>query len=75
MNLENQGHVRYPLHNASKNETLKKWRKEGKYHGNPPPPPLLKVQCIKKEEGRKVVAKKFCPSLQDDHMGSGTSSQ
>jgi hypothetical protein len=38
MGPENQGHVRYPLYNAYKNETLKKkMRKEGKPHGKKPP--------------------------------------
>jgi hypothetical protein len=37
--------------------------------------PPLKVQCIKNEEGKKQVAKKLCPSLQDDRAGSGTSAQ
>jgi hypothetical protein len=40
MGPDNQGHVRYPLYNAYKNETLKKkMRKEGKPHGKTPPPP------------------------------------
>jgi hypothetical protein len=34
----NQGHVRYPLYNAYKNETLKKkMSKEGKNHGKNTP--------------------------------------
>jgi hypothetical protein len=33
MGIEKQGHVRYPLYNVSKNETMKKYRKEGKSHG------------------------------------------
>jgi hypothetical protein len=33
--------------------------------------PSLKVQCIKNEEVMTIV-KQFCPSLQDDRIGSGT---
>jgi hypothetical protein len=33
MGPDNQGHVRYSLYNASKNEILKKQRREGKPHG------------------------------------------
>ena len=36
--------------------------------------PLI-AQCIKKQEGTKVVAKKLCFSLQDDHAKGGTFAQ
>jgi len=35
----------------------------------------LKIQCNQKKRGRKTVAKKQCPSLQDDHAESKTSAQ
>jgi hypothetical protein len=63
---QNQGHVRYPLYNASKNETLK-IEERGKTSWEKPPPPPQSTMHQKKEEGRKAVAKKLCPSLQDDH--------
>jgi hypothetical protein len=55
MGLDNQGHVRYPLYNASKNETLK-IEERGKTSWEPPPP--LKVQCIKKmkKEQKKLLS-------------------
>ena len=59
----NQGHVRYPLYNAYKNETLKKQGKKENLIGNPP----FKLQCIKKNEKKqKTVAKQPCPLLQED---------
>jgi hypothetical protein len=69
MGPDNQGHVRYPLYNASKNETLKKIEERGKTSWEKL---SLKVQCIKNEEGTKPIAKQLCPSLQDNHAGSGT---
>jgi hypothetical protein len=45
-----QGHVRYPLYNASKNETLKKRGKRENLMGKSPPP---KVQCIKRLKKNK----------------------
>jgi hypothetical protein len=60
MGPRNQGHVRYPFYNASKNETMKKERKEGKPHGKKNP---LKYNASKKKKERKLVAKKLCPSL------------
>jgi hypothetical protein len=70
MGRDNQGQVRYPLYNASKNEILK-IEERGKTSWETP---LLKVQCIKNEEERKAIAKPLCPSLQDDCVVSGTSS-
>jgi hypothetical protein len=32
----------------------------------------LQIIMHQKEEGRKVVAKQFCPSLQDDRAKGGT---
>jgi hypothetical protein len=55
-------HLRMNTKNRGKREN---------FMGNPP----LKVQCIKNEEGRKAVAKKMCPLLRDDRVGSGTSAQ
>jgi hypothetical protein len=66
MGPDNEGHVRYPLYNASKNETLKNRGKRENLMGNPP----SKYNASKK--GRKAVAKQLCPSFQDDRAGSGT---
>jgi hypothetical protein len=52
----------------------KKIEEIGKTSWETPTPPL-KVQCIKNEEGTKVVAKQHCSSLQDDHARSGNSTQ
>jgi hypothetical protein len=60
MVLKNQGHVRYPFYNASKNETLK-IEEKGKNSWETPPP--IKVQCIKKKkEERKLLSNFFLHS-------------
>jgi hypothetical protein len=58
----NQGHVRYPLYNAFKNETLKKKNRVERENlmGKPPP------QNTMHEERTKEVTKQFFPSLQGD---------
>ena len=47
---------------------LKKVRKEGKAHWKPPPQGTMYVKR------RTTVARKLCPSLQDDFAENGTSS-
>jgi hypothetical protein len=41
-------------------------RKEGKPHGNNPPPPQITMHKIKNDKEQKAVAKQPCPSLQED---------
>jgi hypothetical protein len=69
MGLDNQDHVRYPLYNASKNETIEEIRKNA-WENHP-----LKLQCIENEEGRKATAKQLCYSIQEYHAKGGTFSQ
>ena len=61
-----KGHPKY-------NATCTKIEERGKTSWEKPP---LKIQCNQKRRGRKnTVAKKSCPSLQDDHAKSETSAQ
>jgi hypothetical protein len=48
MGLDNQGHVRYPLYNEYKNETLKKRGKRENLMGKTPPQSTM-YQKMKKE--------------------------
>jgi hypothetical protein len=61
-----QGHVRYPLYNAYKNETLKKRGKRENLMGKPPPQSTMHKKKQKNEKEQKAVAKQLCPSLHED---------
>jgi hypothetical protein len=52
MGPDNQGHVRYPLYNAFKNETLEKIEERGKTSWEPPPQSTMHQ---KKKEERKLL--------------------
>jgi hypothetical protein len=65
MGSDNQDHVRYPLYNAYKNETLKKNEEIGKTSWETPSPPQIKMHK-KNEKEQKTIAKQPCPSLQED---------
>jgi hypothetical protein len=60
----NQGHVRYPLYNASKNETLKNRGKQENLKGKPPLQNTIHKK--KNEKEQKEVAKTLFPSLHED---------
>lgn len=62
-----KGHPKY-------NATCTKIEERGKTSWEPPPLPS-KYNVIKRKEEEKTVAKKLCPSLQDDHAESETSAQ
>jgi hypothetical protein len=70
MGLDNQGHVRYQLYNASKNETLEIEERE-KTSWEPPPQSTIH----QKEEERKAIAKQLYPSLQGNRVEGETFSQ
>jgi hypothetical protein len=53
MGPNNIDHVRYPLYNAYKNETLKKQEKRENLMGKPPPQGTMHKKKQKKREGTK----------------------
>ena len=68
MGPDNQGHVRYPFYNASKNKHLKIKEREI-FMGN------LSQNTKYRRRRKNVVAKQSYPYFQENYAGSGNSAQ